>query len=64
MDGGLCGSVVMVVMCDVWQASMSPEDRAAALASMCDADRAAALVRRAGMYVDGACAVRSGCWWW
>ena len=31
-------------MCAVWQALMSPEDRAAALASMCDADRAAALV--------------------
>ena len=31
-------------MCAVWQALMSPEDRAAALASMCDTDRAAALV--------------------
>ena len=34
-----------VVMCGVWQASMSPEERAAALACMSEADRAAALVR-------------------
>ena len=39
-------------MC-VGQASMTPEERAAALAKMPAADRAAALVRGMGMGMDG-----------